>query len=78
VSAAGQRWPRCTICGETRNHRQSCNDDWHRDGINAGVRLALTQLDGTAESAVSLLSGLSAAELENLGGFGPPRQNHPA
>ena len=29
MSAAGQRWPRCSICGETRNHRHSCNDDWH-------------------------------------------------
>lgn len=44
--------------------------DNHRDEINAGVHLALTQLDGTAESAVSLLSGLSTAELEDLGGFG--------
>jgi len=29
VSAAGARWPRCPICGETRNHRHSCNDSWH-------------------------------------------------
>ncbi len=42
--------------------------------LTASVRLALTQLDGTAESAVSLLSGLSTAELEDLGGFGPLHQ----
>ena len=47
-------------------------EQFARDRINASVRAALTQLDGTAESAVSLLSGLSTAELEDLGGFGPP------
>jgi len=34
VSAAGHQWPRCVICGETRNHRQSCNDGWHLSAVS--------------------------------------------
>jgi hypothetical protein len=41
------------------------------------VQLALTQLDGTAKSAVSLLSGLSPAELDDLGGFGEAKPRKP-
>ena len=33
------------------------------------VKAALSQLDGTAKTAVSLLSGISPAELDDLGGF---------
>jgi hypothetical protein len=43
--------------------------DNHRTEINAGVRAALSQLDGSTKSAVSLLTGLSPEELEDLGGF---------
>lgn len=43
--------------------------DNHRDEIGAGVRAALQQLDGTTKSAVSLLTGFSSTELEELGGL---------
>lgn len=43
--------------------------DNHRDEINAGVLGALKKLDGSEGAAVSLLTGLSAAELEELGGL---------
>lgn len=43
--------------------------DAHRDEINAGIKAALGQLNGTAEAAVSLLTGLSADELDDLGGM---------
>jgi hypothetical protein len=42
--------------------------DAHRDEINAAVRSVLRQLDGSAASSVSLLTGLSADELDDLGG----------
>lgn len=42
--------------------------DTHRDEINAGVKAALGQLDGTDTAAVSLMTGLSAEELDDLGG----------
>ena len=42
--------------------------DNHRDEINDGVRAALQQLGGTRTSAVAALTGLSAVELEDLGG----------
>ncbi|HVB42993.1 MAG TPA: hypothetical protein VNF47_09850 [Streptosporangiaceae bacterium] len=42
----------------------------HRDEINAGVRAALQQLDGSLDSAVSLLTGFNAAKLAELGGSG--------
>lgn len=43
--------------------------DNHRDEINANVRVALAQLNGSAEAAVSLLSGLTGEELDDLGGL---------
>ena len=42
--------------------------DNHRDEINAGVVEALAKLDGSKASAVGLLTGLSAAEIADLGG----------
>ena len=42
--------------------------DGHRDEINAGIRQALNLLDGTDASLVSVMTGLSRAELEDLGG----------
>jgi hypothetical protein len=42
--------------------------DNHRDELNAAVRAALQQLDGTAAASVELVTGLTAAELEELGG----------
>jgi hypothetical protein len=41
----------------------------HRDEINAGVRVALKQLDGSTASAVSLLTGFDADKLAELGGL---------
>ncbi|QKE83393.1 hypothetical protein [Arthrobacter sp. NEB 688] len=43
--------------------------DNHRDEINANVRVALAQLNGSAEAAISLLSGLTGEELDDLGGL---------
>lgn len=40
----------------------------HRAEINEGVRTALQQLDGSTQSAVSLLTGFDAAKLAELGG----------
>ncbi len=40
----------------------------HRDEINAGVREALAQLDGTRASVVSMLTGFDGAKLAELGG----------
>lgn len=37
--------------------------------INAEVRATLDQLDGSDEAAVSLLTGLSTDEFDNLGGM---------
>lgn len=42
----------------------------HRSEINEGVRAALQQLDGSTQSAVSLLTGFDASTLEELGGSG--------
>lgn len=41
----------------------------HRDEINAGIKAALSQLNGTDAAAVSLMTGLSAEELDDLGGL---------
>jgi predicted transcriptional regulator len=41
----------------------------HRDRIQSGVLEALRALDGTTQSAVSLLTGFDAAELDELGGL---------
>jgi hypothetical protein len=40
----------------------------HRDDINEGIRAALLQLDGSNASAVSMMTGFSRDELDNLGG----------
>jgi hypothetical protein len=40
----------------------------HRDELNEGIRLAMSQLDGTSATAVSLMTGLSAERLADLGG----------
>lgn len=40
----------------------------NRDQINAGVRVSLARLDGSLASVVSELTGLSRAELDELGG----------
>ncbi|TDV52468.1 hypothetical protein [Actinophytocola oryzae] len=42
--------------------------DAHRDEINAGIKAALGQLNGSDVTAVSLMTGLSADELQELGG----------
>jgi predicted transcriptional regulator len=43
--------------------------DAHRDEINAGVKAELARLDGSDAAAVSLMTGLSADELDDLGGL---------
>ena len=43
--------------------------DNHRDEINASVRAALSQLNGSTLSAVGLLSGLSDADIDEVGGL---------
>ena len=41
----------------------------HREQINAGVKAALGQLNGTDAAAVSLMTGLSSQDLDDLGGL---------
>lgn len=41
----------------------------HRDEINAGVRAALSHLDGSSKSAVSLLTGVPVDQLAEYGGM---------
>ncbi|MGV8979330.1 MAG: hypothetical protein ACOH17_14930 [Cellulomonas sp.] len=41
----------------------------HRELIQSGVLEALCSLDGSTKSAVSLLTGLSPSELDDLGGL---------
>lgn len=43
--------------------------DAHRDEINSGIKAALGQLNGSDDAAVSRMTGLSAAELDDLGGL---------
>jgi hypothetical protein len=43
----------------------------HRDEIDAGVRAALTQLDGSA--SLSLITGLLTEEIDELGGLPPDK-----
>lgn len=43
--------------------------DAHRDEINAGIKAALDRLNGTDAAAVALMTGLSVAELDELGGL---------
>lgn len=42
--------------------------DAHRNEINAGIKTALGQLNGSAVGAVSMMTNLSADELDDLGG----------
>jgi hypothetical protein len=42
----------------------------HRAEIQEAVAVALRQLDGSVAGSVSLLTGMSQAELDGLGGFG--------
>lgn len=48
--------------------------DTHRAEINAGIKAALTQLDGSSKSAISLLADIPADQLDEHGGLpsGPP------
>jgi hypothetical protein len=41
----------------------------HRDEINAGIKAALGQLNGSAAAAASLVTGFGAAEPNQLGGL---------
>jgi hypothetical protein len=43
--------------------------DAHRDEINAGIKTALGQLNGSDAAAISLMTGLSVDELDDLGGL---------
>ncbi|WP_329059478.1 hypothetical protein [Amycolatopsis sp. NBC_01480] len=43
--------------------------DAHRDEINAGIKTALGQLNGSDTAAISLMTGFDADELDNLGGL---------
>jgi hypothetical protein len=43
--------------------------DAHCNEIKAGTKAALGQRDGTDAAAVSLMTGLSAEELDDLGGL---------
>jgi hypothetical protein len=43
--------------------------DNHRAEIQIGVKDALSRLDGSRVSAVSLMTGFSHDEIEELGGF---------
>lgn len=40
--------------------------------VEAGVRTALSELDGTDEASLRLMTGLNAADIDDLGGL--PRQ----
>lgn len=39
----------------------------HRDEINAGIKAALGQLNGSDAAAVSLMTGFGAVDLDDLG-----------
>ncbi|MET0237899.1 MAG: hypothetical protein ABW224_24890 [Kibdelosporangium sp.] len=41
----------------------------HRDEINAGIKAALGQLNGSDSAAVALMTGLGASDLDDLGGL---------
>ena len=43
--------------------------DAHRGEINAGVKAALGKLNGSDVAAVAMMTGLSAEELDDLGGL---------
>lgn len=42
--------------------------DQHRDEINAAVRAAMRQLDGSTAASVALVTGLTQDELDEIGG----------
>jgi hypothetical protein len=42
--------------------------DAHRDEINAGLKAVLARLTGTYAAALSRMTGLSADDLDGLGG----------
>lgn len=68
----------CECHRETGNHELCCghlegrNPDCprHGDRSPSSVLAVLAVLDGTTAGAVSVLTGLSRAELDDLGGFG--------
>jgi len=41
----------------------------HRDELNDAIKQSLSRLDGSTASAVSLLTGMDADELDELGGL---------
>jgi hypothetical protein len=41
----------------------------HRDELNEAIRQSLARLDGSTTAAVSLLTGMDADELDELGGL---------
>lgn len=41
----------------------------HRNEINEGIRAALTQLDGSSASAISLLTDVPVDQLQDYGGM---------
>lgn len=43
--------------------------DAHRAEINAEIRIALRRLNGTDSAALTLMSGFSAEEIDDLGGL---------
>lgn len=43
--------------------------DAHRDEINAGIKLALSKLTGSDAEALAMMTGLSAEEVDELGGL---------
>jgi len=43
--------------------------DAHRDEIKSGIKAALGKLNGSEATAVSAMTGLSADELDDLGGL---------
>jgi predicted transcriptional regulator len=45
--------------------------DAHRDEINAGIKAALGQLNGSDAAAVSLITGLTLDDIDDLGGMPP-------
>jgi len=45
----------------------------HRTELQESITRALKQLDGTVAGSVSLLTGMSRAELDELGGFADPQ-----
>jgi hypothetical protein len=59
-----QRSKKDIVCAAVREYV-----DNHREDIQKGALEALRTLDGSTQSAVALLTGMSSEELEELGGF---------